>query len=200
MIGPRLVALAGLAAFVAITMAEHALTPQLDPDRHTISEYVNADAGGLMVAAFVAWGLSLLATAALAWGNAGAARGHRWIAASLGIAGVGLLLTAAFATQTSAGILPPGVQRTTGGRIHDLASLAAMVAMFGGVIASAVVLRARQIFARFAVGAIAIAVVASAVLLSIGDPVDGIRQRVLVAIGCTWQAALIAALTHDRSS
>ncbi len=193
----RRVAIAGLVLFVAIAVAEHALAPQLGPDRHTLSEYVNAEDGGVMIAGLVAWAISLLATAALACGarrSARAPHGQIVIALLLVIAATGLLLTATFATQTSAGVLPPGVIRTTGGRIHDLASLAATGAILGAVIVSAFVLRARRSFRRLAFAALATSLIASAVLLSIGDPVDGIRQRVLVAVGCAWQAGLIATL------
>ena len=47
---------------------------------------------------------------------------------------------------------------------------------------------------------LAVAVIASAVLLAIGDPVDGIRQRILVAAACVWQAALVAAAARNRAA
>ncbi len=42
---------------------------------------------------------------------------------ALGAATAGLLLAAAFATQTVAGELPAGVERTTAGRLHDFGTL-----------------------------------------------------------------------------
>ncbi|MCA1682512.1 MAG: DUF998 domain-containing protein [Actinobacteria bacterium] len=195
----RWIALGGLVAFVAIVVAEHALAPQLDPARHTISEYVNTGAGGVMVAGFLAWAASLAATAASVW----AARGSRRRAPSrvvltllLATASAGLVLTAAFATQTSGGILPPGVRPSTGGRIHDLGSGTAMEALVGAVIASLVVLSDRRRFRLLAGVVLASSVVVSVVLLSVGHSVDGVRQRLLVAAGCGWQFALV--LTLDR--
>lgn len=197
----RRVALVGLLAFVAIVVAQHALEPQLTPNRHTISEYANADAGALMTGAFVAWATSLVATSALAWwvGDRGRRRtAQGLLAALLGVAAAGLLLTAWFPTQTSAGALPPGTRLTNGGRIHNLASGATLLAMLGAVTVSIAAFWGRPRFRWLACAALAISVVASSVLLAIGPPVDGIRQRVLVATACAWQAALIQALTRER--
>ena len=97
------VALTCLAGFVVAVLAQHLLAPELTPDVHTISEYVNADAGPLMVGGFVAWAASMAATARLV------RRGARLVAWLLAVAAVGMLLTACFATQTSAGVLPPGI-------------------------------------------------------------------------------------------
>ena len=195
------IALAGLLAFVGVTVAQHALVPELGPARHTISEYVNADAGELMVAGLLAWAASLLATAELAWRADGRPRrspATTVLAGLLAVAAVGMVLTACFATQTSAGVLPPGTRRSSAGHIHDLASLAAMQALLGACVAS---MFARRRDARFRVlaGCLLVgAVVAAGVLLAIGDPVDGIRQRVLVATGCTWQAALLLSVRRRR--
>ena len=197
----HVIALAGLLAFVVVTLAQHALVPELEPARHTISEYVNADAGALMVGGLLAWAASLCATAALVWRADGGARREpatTVLAGLLAVAAVGIVLTASFATQTSAGVLPPGTRRSSAGHVHDLASLVAMLALIGALIAS-VFARGRD--ARFRVLAarlLAGAVVAGGVLLAIGDPVDGIRQRVLVATGCTWQAALLLSVRRER--
>ena len=151
-----------------------------------------------MTAGFLAWAASLLATAAIVW-RAAPGRRHPRARVALTvlfvIAAAGLALTACFATQTSAGVLPPGTARSTGGRIHDLASGAAMDALAVAVLVSIAALAQSTRFRVLAGALLAISVVATAVLLSIGDPVDGIRQRVLVAAGCAWQLALVLALT-----
>jgi hypothetical protein len=126
-------------AFVAIVLLEHLLVPELAPARHTISEYANARPGGLMVCAFLAWAASLAVTALLVWRDR--RKRPRSVAravliALLVIATLGLLVTACFRTQTSAGLLPPGTQRSVGGRLHDLGSGIAMLALFGAVVAS----------------------------------------------------------------
>ncbi len=199
----RRVALTGVLAFVTIVIVEHALAAQLAPDRHTISEYVNTRAGALMVAGFVAWATSLVATAALVWGcRAGASRPRvaMLLALLLTITSAGLWLTAAFATQTSAGVLPLGHRLTTVGRIHDLASGAAMGAMICAVIASIAGFSERRRFRSLAAAVLAISIVASVVLLCVGAPVDGIRQRVLVAAGCVWQVALVLTLSSSSEA
>ena len=188
------VALTCLAGFVVAVLAQHLLAPELTPDVHTISEYVNADAGPLMVGGFVAWAASMAATARLV------RRGARLVAWLLAVAAVGMLLTACFATQTSAGVLPPGIERTTGGRVHDLASGIATLALLGALVTTA--LRGEWVawFRGLSRAVLAVAVIASAVLLAIGDPVDGIRQRILVAAACVWQAALVAAAARNRAA
>lgn len=195
----RAAALAGLTAFLAITIAEHALEPQLVPARHTISEYVNTGTGALMTAAFLAWAGSLLATAALAWrdrrpGERAAAPAA--LAALLAIASAGLVLTACFATQTSAGVLPPGTELTASGRIHDLASATAQEAMLIAALVTIARFWRRRAVRVLVAALLAVAVVSSAILLAIGDPVDGVRQRILVGVGCAWQATLVAALAR----
>ena len=194
----RGVALAGLVAFTLVAVVEHGLEPQLDPARHTISEYVNTGTGALMIAAFVAWSASLFAVAALMCHRrlgSPTPRIDMCLAALLTIAAIGLLLTACFATQTSAGVLPPGIRRSTGGRIHDLASGAAMVALLLAVIVSIAAFRRQPRFRALAVVALTAAIVASAALLCVGDSVDGVRQRALVADACLWQLGLILTVT-----
>jgi uncharacterized protein DUF998 len=191
------VALAGLLTFVAIVALQHALVPRLTPDRHTISEYANARASWLMVAGFVAWAASLLATAALVRGDRPATRravGHVVLAALLLVAAAGVLLTALFATQTSAGALPPGARLTASGRIHDLASGGVSLALLPAVGVSIAALSRRGRFPWTTAALLVLAIVGGGVLLAVGDPVDGIRQRLLVVVACAWQAALILTL------
>jgi Protein of unknown function (DUF998) len=187
------VAAGGLAAFVTVTLLQHALVPRLSPARHMISEYANAKAGALMVAGFLAWSASLLATAAIA---RRAAVPHRApLALLLGLAALGLLLVACFATQTSAGALPPGVHRTLGGRLHDAGSAVATLALLASALVAGAAIRTRRFRAASAallLGGVGLAVA----LLLAGDPWPGIRQRALVATACAWQGLLLWALAH----
>jgi Protein of unknown function (DUF998) len=185
----RTTALAGLAAFAGIVVLEHLLVPGLAPARHMISEYANARAGALMTAGFLAWALSLVATAVLV-------RAHPALCAPLLLAAVGVFVTACFATQTSGGALSPGVHRSTAGRLHDLGSGLVILALLGAVVASIVLVRAPTAFRLRAGALLLLAVVTSATLLATGDHVPGVRQRVLVAVGCAWQALLLQALTR----
>jgi hypothetical protein len=197
-----LVGVTGVAVFVAVTVAQHAVAPQLNPGQHTISEYANARAGWLMTAAFAAWSVSLAATAALAHraGRSLAATvAHRrfwWDVLMLGlaVASAGLLVTAAFKTQTSAGALPTGVTRSLGGRLHDYGSAGALLALFMGVFASARLTGAPFWFRRAALRALAVAVAADVGLLVVGDPAPGLRQRLLAILAIVWHAALLAVL------
>jgi hypothetical protein len=196
----RRLALAGLAAFVAIVLAQHVLAPELGPDRHTISEYANADAGALMVAGFLSWAASLLATAALVVRDRRCARPAARVsgAALLATAAAGMLLTALFATQTSAGVLPAGTHRTTAGQIHDVASGAASLALFGAMLATLLDAGRPRWLRRLCAALLVVAISSAGVLLAVGDSVDGIRQRVLVAAACTWQAALVVSAGPKR--
>lgn len=186
--------LASLGLFVAITALQHALAPQLAPSRHEISEYVHAGTGWLMVIGFVAWSASLAIAAGVAWRDLGARqrpdRALRVLTTLLVAAAAGMLVTACFSTQTSAGVLPPGVRLTARGRLHDLGSGVATLALLGAAVASALVIEARA-FRRWVAVMLATSVASSAVLLAIGPAVGGVRQRVLVLLGCAWQASLL---------
>jgi hypothetical protein len=189
----RLVALGGLIAFVAIVVLQHLLVPELAPRRNTISEYANANVGWLMVAGFLAWALSLAATADLVRRD-GHSVAHGLLVACIGAAALGMLVTACFPTQTIAGVLPAGVERSTAGRLHDLGSGAVMLALFA---ASVIALRAiawPSWFRWWTVGLLALAVVGGGALLTGGQDFGGLRQRLLVTVGCAVQAALLRVL------
>jgi Protein of unknown function (DUF998) len=180
-----------LTGFVLATLAEHALNASLSPARHQISEYVHGRAGWLMVAGFVAWAVSLVATAELvrSWSLA--------LSALLGVAAVGFVITAVWATQTSAGELPPGVERTTAGRLHDAGSGVASLAMLAAAVVSVRVGPVRRL-RRLAIGVIGVAIVADVALLAVGASVGGVRQRVLVLAAVVWQAAVLTPPPHPE--
>jgi Protein of unknown function (DUF998) len=178
----------GLALFVAVVLAEHALRPSLDPMRHQISEYANGETGGLMVAGFVFWAASLGATALLL------ARTRVGVALPLLIVGaaVGLLVAATWATQTSAGELPAGVHRGTAGRLHDLGAGVASLALLAGAVVSYRRIADRSLRCTVLL-LLAVALLLDGVLLAVGPDVGGLRQRLLVAAGCGWQLVVLVA-------
>lgn len=188
---PRIAAL-GLLTFLAVVVGQHVLEPALSPREHTISEYANASAGGLMTAGFLAWAVSLAATGASVRAVLG--RPGRWLWVLLGVAAVGMVVTAAFKTQTSAGVLPAGTARSLSGRLHDWGSGATLLALFGAGLAAArgqgLPSRPRRVIAAL----VATALVIHLGLLVLGDPAPGWRQRALLVVAVAWQAVLVREL------
>lgn len=180
----------GLVTFVGIVLLEHALQPNLNPRTHEVSEYANGDPGWLMVVGFLSWSASLAATAALA---ATARRSQRSAILAgdrvvlLGVAAAGMLVTACFATQTSAGKLPVGVRLGTGGRLHDLGSGVATLALVGAAVVSIANRDGSAVYRRRTAAILVVAFVSDAVLLVAGPSVGGIRQRILLACAALWQ-------------
>ena len=193
MISLRRTALGGLAVFFAILVAEHLLNPSLDPLQHQVSEYARTDSGALMMAGFAAWSLSLAATAVLAgW------RGDRPLATLLVSAAAGMLMTALFPTQTSAGELPAGNSLTLTGHLHDLGSGLTTVTLLGAAAWTST--RASRAL-RFASAALLLgALVVSVALLTVGPSVGGLRQRLLLLFGCAWQLAFLLSIPAGSNS
>ncbi|MDQ3742737.1 MAG: DUF998 domain-containing protein [Actinomycetota bacterium] len=178
-----------LGAFAAILALEHVLVPELEPTQHVISEYATADAGVLMTAGFLAWAISLAATAAVAR-LVGLPRATSPL---LVAAALGMVITACFATQAAAGMLPPGVERTTAGRLHDVGSGVTTIAIAGSTV-MVVIARSLPCAARvFSAVVLIVALLTATVLLAVGDPIPGVRQRVLVAAALTVQGVLLVA-------
>lgn len=184
---PRTVCLAGLAAFLVIVGVEHLLRPDLPPPDHFVSEYSRGSTKPLQVVAFAAWTASMAAAAALA--ARALPRGRpvsRTVAVlALGVATAGGALAAAFTSQTIAGQLPAGVQRTLGGRLHDLGTLFILAGLVVAALASLrLVRRTRYRLTVVGLGVALVAVVPVLVALRIDAP--GIGQRAFILIGCAW--------------
>jgi hypothetical protein len=191
----RAPATVGVCAFLLIVAIEHVADPSLDPASHQISEYVHGQIGWLMTIGFVSWSISLAATAGLA----GSSRSGRPVRAALIAASVGMLLTACFATQTSAGRLPPGVTLSTAGRLHDIGSGVTSVAL---LLAAVLAFRIKDValrrLFRFTVTLLIVVLPAAGALLALGSEVGGVRQRLLVLAGCAWQLMFIWAIGRRR--
>lgn len=121
------------------------------------------------------------------------------MAGLLAIAAAGIVVTAAFPTQTSAGVLPAGVVRSAGGRLHDLGSGVAILALAAAMPAGAGLVPSRR-FRGLTAALAAPPVLAGVVLLAVGNPVDGVRQRIMVAAALVWLAGLLATLPGHPGS
>lgn len=185
-----IVAQVALGTFVAAVLLEHVLVSRLSPATHQISEYANdPDAGWVMTVGFVAWSVSLGCAAVRSRSaQSKASSAVSWL---LLLASAAMLLTAAFHTQTVAGVVPVGHRLTTSGRLHDLGSGITTLALLGAASLSVFALRDSRPFQRFVCVGVVVAVGSDAGLLLIGQSVGGIRERILVAIGCTWQATYL---------
>lgn len=179
-----LAGMAGVFAFLGITAIEHVLRPELSPATHQISEYANGQHGALMTIAFVLWAVSLACTAGLAF----LMERGRPIAAVLLVAALGIAVTAAFHTQTSAGVLRPGEVLHAAGRLHDIGSGVATLALAAAMVLS---LRVNNRRLRRATAVVLVVVPVDAVMLAIGSDVGGVRQRVLVVTACAWQLTML---------
>jgi hypothetical protein len=187
----RRAALAGLAAFVLTVALLHLVEPSLDPRRHVISEYANTPVGELMVVALLSWAGSLLATARWLKSVPRATAIGRLVPCLLRAAAVGLALAAVFRTQAVGADVPPGVAVTVTGRLHDLGSALSTLALFASAVAVSVISGRRSSVGLVSLALAALGLVVGVALLLVGDEVDGIRQRMLVAAACAWQAALL---------
>lgn len=185
-----LFALAGLSFFVAIVLAQHFLTPSLSPLRHQVSEYANSAAGPLMTIGFLLWALSLLATGLLVR----LMRMQRLLPPLLILAATGMLLTAIFPTETTAGELQPGTSLTTTGRLHDLGSGLTGLTLLTAAIAVASNPGWRMSFRRWSTTLAVVATAISGTLLLVGPEVGGLRQRLVLLAGCCWQLLLLREL------
>ena len=167
----------GSLAFVGLVALEHPLRRDLPARAHFISEYASGPTELLAAAAFVSWGAAMTAAAALAW-----RRGLRAVPVLLGVAAAGTLVAASFDTQTVAGVLPEGIERTAAGRLHDQGTLAIFAGLLGALLWGLRAVTTR----RYRLGVLACAVALVAVpgaLVAAGLDWPGIGQRAIVLVG-----------------
>lgn len=187
------VARGGLIVFVGLVAKQHVLRPGLSPADHFVSEYARGWTAPIQVVAFLAWAVATAACVLLA------ARmppdrpvARAVVVVALAAAAVGLVIAAAFPTETVGGELPEGVARTTGGRLHDLGTLAVLAGLLLAAVASlrlVPVARYRVVVAVLAAVLVAIA----PVLVALGIEAPGIGQRGFILVGCAWQWAFAGA-------
>jgi Protein of unknown function (DUF998) len=186
------VALIGLYGFAALVVIEHLLNLSLDPLRHQVSEYANSPSGDLMAFGFLLWASSLVATAFLVEHG----RRDHLLAALLAVGALGLVLVALFPTETSGGELPAGAQLTSVGKLHDLGSGLTSLTLFLSALAVAAGGGSDRRFRRITLALVLTSLALSVVLLLIGPSVGGLRQRLLLLIGCGWQLLLLQTLPN----
>lgn len=190
-----MIAAAGLAAFAVVVITQ-GLVPRVsfDPLHQTISEYTHTPAGALMPVGFLAWAVSwaVLAGPATPSGGGSTARLSMLQRAAFAGAAVGLVSVACFATDR--GLAEPGVvgHTTTEGGIHDAASALVTVSILVAALTGAA-LRGGRVKALTLLLLSAVCV-ADVLMLALGDPLPGVRQRILVVAGCLWQALWLAGL------
>lgn len=183
---------AGLSIFVAIVAMQGIGPAGFDPARQQVSEYVHTSAGAVMVLSFLAWAVSLLALAGVtvALDRAKAVSWPAYLqAGALLCAALGVILLGCFPTDRGAEIPGAITHATPAGEVHDLASALTTVSILLAAVVSAV--RCRGSLRALTLGLLVVAIFSTVVLLAIGDPLPGIRQRLLLGTACLWQGALL---------
>jgi hypothetical protein len=190
-----LAARAGLVVFVAIVALEHVARPGLDPAERFVSEYAVGWTQPLQITAFAGWSLATAAGAVLASRARERPVARALTAGALGLAAAGLIVAAVFATETVGGELPAGVERTTGGRLHDLGTLGVFAGLVLACAASLRLVPSRRY--RLTVLALAVALFAIVpALVALGLDAPGIGQRGFILVGCAWQWVFAGAMSR----
>jgi hypothetical protein len=103
------------------------------------------------------------------------------VSSLLGVAGVAMLLTASFHTETVAGVIPTGHHPTTSGRLHDIGSGVTNLALFAAAVSACWLFERRHAsrFRALAVAAPVACIVVDIGLLLVGASVGGLRERLL---------------------
>jgi hypothetical protein len=189
----------GLALFTVACLWFHVTEAELDPSHHQVSEYANTRHGWAMSLGFTGWAVALVALGTQVPATLARQRHLPLVVAGLLVAAAaGLLITALFATDTSAGQIPAGQERTSEGRLHDLGSGLAFVCLF---VAATLALALAELGSRWrrpATALLAAAAVTQGVLLIAGDPAPGWRQRVGIVAALGWHAGLALMLSRTR--
>ncbi len=196
-----LIVRAGVAAFIGLVAVQHLLRPDLPAAERFVSEYARGSTQLVQVVAFLAWAGAGVGCVALAARVRSRRRLTRAVVTlALGVAVAGTVLAAAFTTQTIGGEMPPGVERTTSGQLHDFGTLLIFSGLLLGAVASLRLLptwRYRLAVAGLAVGLLSIV----PVLVALGIDAPGIGQRGFILVGCTWQLVFArASLTAGHAS
>jgi Protein of unknown function (DUF998) len=184
----------GLALFLLIVASLGLLEAGYDPLRQRISELIHTGGGRLVQVGFLAWAFSLVVLGGLVVtspSDLGRQRTTVLAAAGLGMAVAGLLLVACFATDRGAEVAGEVVHATSAGRLHDIGSTLVAAGISLAVLACGIWRRDFRLLGAIIAAA---AVLSGALLLGLGDPLPGLRQRCLVACACFWQAMVLLRL------
>ena len=195
----RRIVLGGLAAFVGLVALEHALRPDLAPERNFVSEYARGWTWPIQTVAFLAWAAATAACAVLAARVRQRPTARALVVLALGAATVGLLMAATWRTETVAGELPADVERTLGGRLHDLGTLGILAGLLLAALASLRLLSDnRYRLTVVALGVVLLGIVP--VLLALRLDWPGVGQRGFILVGVAWQWAFTAAASSRTAA
>jgi Protein of unknown function (DUF998) len=175
--------LIGVVAVVAL----HVLRPELAPISHRLSEYAIGRYGGLMTAAFVCVGASLLMLA-----GAIVAAERRWcsrvVAAAVSLAGGGMVVSGAYRTDVSR-------SGATADALHSAASGLATLALIGAAVFWTAVASRRAAPVVLATMGLALGAVSPALHRSRWT---GLSQRLLWLTLLAWVIVAAFELTHHH--
>ncbi|RKQ91892.1 uncharacterized protein DUF998 [Solirubrobacter pauli] len=177
---------AGLLGFVVLVALEHALRTDLPPSDHFVSEYAVGWTRPVQTVAFLAWAAATGACALLAARVRVRPIARTLVVGLLAAATIGLLMAAVWPTETVAGELPAGVERTLGGRLHDLGTLAILAGLLLAALVSLRLVPSTRY--RLEVAGLGFALIAIVpVLVALGLDWPGVGQRGFILVGLTWQ-------------
>ena len=173
--------LIGVVAVVAL----HVLRPDLAPISHRLSEYAIGTYGGVMTAAFVCVGASLL-TLAAAIVSADRRLCSRVTAVAVGLAGVGMVVSGVYRTDVSR-------SGATADALHSAASGLATLALIGAAVFWTAVASRRAAPVVLATMGLALGAVSPALHRSRWS---GLSQRLLWLTLLAWVIVAAFELTH----
>lgn len=197
--GLALVAIVGVAFYVAVVVALPFLRPDYSPVEQGISEYAVGPYGYLQSAAFVSLGVGSLA---LAFGVRRATVGSGWArlgSAFVGAWGICLVLSGVFPIDVRPPVSPSGA-------VHVVVGTLATLSLLAGIFSFSVAFGRDQGWRGFRVPSLALGFSALAVSVgtgfaqSTGAVPPGLIQRALLALLVAWLflAALRLRRTADR--
>jgi hypothetical membrane protein len=184
-----LIAIAGLAFFVAAVSSLHFLRPDYDSQRRYISEYTVGPYGYLMTSAFFAWGIG---SVALALGIRGTLRPSR-------LSQVGfLLLWIATACIFGAGVFTAdltGDPVTIRGTIHGLVSIVLFLSIMPSIIVLSIGFRRDPRWQKFGSPSLGLGIAVLGTFFLFGGPggIVGIGTGQRIFVGTLFLWLLIAA-------
>jgi hypothetical protein len=175
-------------------IAMHAIQPGLDPATQYVSEYAHGPFGWLVMVAYVAAGLGVLA---IAWAARTTLSGTRTLALAICLALVGVGLIATGVTRIDLPAADGSVASTASGMAHELAGYVLFLGLIPGASLVAATFRRDPRLSSAALpawifaGSIVITFIVAVMSLSLD--LIGVGQRIFLA---TWIAWLIFVALH----
>lgn len=181
-------ALAGIALFALLVLAQSALRHDRSPVRDFVSEYAVGDQGWVQNLAFLGLGLGELALGIALWLNARGRGGLRLVAVIVGVGGLAAWASAAFEADLDE------APSTLHGQVHDLVGLVAFLSLFAAMIVRWRVGRPTPNLRRAAAmsGIAALLMLVGFPLVGAGESHGwgGLAQRYMIAVFLGWLAIL----------